>query len=92
MFGIGTMAWNRFTSAGTFAVLVVSLGLLAGCGAKRTGDAAAESSSAENKEVVRQKDPRQEAPTWFQKKQEREGSLTWSGASAGGGVWAGRSR
>lgn len=47
-----------------------------------------------NREEVRQKDPQQQAPTYYQKQQERErpDSSSWSGASMGGGTWAGRSR
>lgn len=56
---------------------------------------------AENGEVSRQHDPRQQlrpqseierCPTYFQKQQEREGHSEWSGGSMGGGTWAGRSR
>jgi hypothetical protein len=56
---------------------------------------------AENIEVARQQNPqlqtrsqpqREAAPDPYQKTQEREGRSEWSGASAGGGVWAGRSR
>jgi hypothetical protein len=55
-----------------------------------------------NEEVTRQNDPRrelrnvveQQKPDYFQRSQERErsDSSSWSGASAGGGTWAGRSR
>jgi len=31
-------------------------------------------------------------PSYFQRSQEREGRSEWSGASGGGGTWAGRSR
>jgi hypothetical protein len=54
----------------------------------------------ENSEVSRQLNPQQQLrpqfqieaqPTYYQKQIEREGNSTWSGASGGGGVWAGRS-
>jgi hypothetical protein len=56
---------------------------------------------AENVEVARQLNPqlqlrsqpeREAVPDPFQKAQERAGHSEWSGASGGGGVWAGRSR
>lgn len=52
-------------------------------------------------EMVRQLDPRREripqavrerVPDYFQRRQEKEGRSEWSGASMGGGTWAGRSR
>lgn len=57
--------------------------------------------SAEGGEVVRQIDPRRELRSqgdrertldYFQRGQERDGRSEWSGASMGGGAWAGRSR
>jgi len=57
---------------------------------------------AESEGVVRQNDPRRETrpqpekerPDYFQRSQERErpDPSSWSGASMGGGTWAGRSR
>lgn len=55
---------------------------------------------ADSEEVKRQVDPRRESrslaekeqPDYFKRGKEREGSSGWSGGSAGGGVWAGRSR
>jgi hypothetical protein len=52
----------------------------------------------ENVEVARQQGPlqlrpqaeKERAPDTFQKSQERSGNSSWSGASGGGGVWAGR--
>jgi hypothetical protein len=55
----------------------------------------------ENSEVARQQRPVQNTrsqpeneadPTYYQKSVEKEGRSEWSGASGGGGVWAGRSR
>jgi hypothetical protein len=55
----------------------------------------------ENCEISRQLNPQQQLrpqfaieaqPTYYQRQLEREGGSTWSGASGGGGVWAGRSR
>jgi hypothetical protein len=55
----------------------------------------------ENGEVCRQITPQREtrpqaekerAPDYFQRTQEREGRSEWSGGSAGGGSWGGRSR
>jgi len=45
-----------------------------------------------SREAARQTDPRQYEPSYFQKQKEKDGSMTWSGASGGGGTWAGRSR
>jgi hypothetical protein len=59
------------------------------------------SRTAESDEVARQQNPQQQLrpqaeiearPTYHQKQAERDGNSTWSGASGGGGVWAGRSR
>ena len=56
---------------------------------------------AESPEIVRQQLPHmhlrpqpeiERDPTWYQRKQEREGRSEWSGASMGGGIWSGRSR
>jgi len=57
---------------------------------------------AQNEEIARQNDPRREQqspaekekPDYFQRSKERErgDSSSWSGASMGGGSWAGRSR
>ena len=56
---------------------------------------------AESEEASRGQNPEQHLrprveverhPGYFQRKQEREGNSEWSGASAGGGTWAGRSR
>lgn len=56
---------------------------------------------AESEEVRRQQHPqsqvrpqseRERAPDTFQRAQERDGKSEWSGASGGGGTWAGRSR
>jgi hypothetical protein len=57
---------------------------------------------AVGEEVTRQIDPRREMrpaaekerPDYYQRSQERErgDGSSWSGASAGGGIWAGRSR
>jgi hypothetical protein len=48
----------------------------------------------ESVEVKRQNDPGREEPSYHvkQSEKERSDSSSWSGASAGGGVWAGRSR
>jgi len=55
----------------------------------------------ENSEVARQLEPRQQLrpqaeierqPTAYQKEREKSGDSSWSGASGGGGTWAGRSR
>jgi hypothetical protein len=53
-----------------------------------------ESRGVENSEVARQQNPKQHErnPPEFQKVQEREGRSEWSGGSAGGGTWGGRSR
>ena len=50
---------------------------------------------AEQNEAKRQQASqaeREKNVPYFQKQQEKDGSLTYSGASGGGGVWAGRSR
>ncbi len=56
---------------------------------------------AESEEASRGQKPEQQLrpraeieahPGYFQRKQEREGKSEWSGASGGGGTWAGRSR
>ena len=56
---------------------------------------------AENTETIRQQFPHmhlrpqpeiERDPTWYQRKQEREGRSEWSGGSMGGGIWSGRSR
>jgi hypothetical protein len=47
---------------------------------------------AENIEVLRQRtEPKERQPDEGQRSRERAGDSTWSGASGGGGVWAGRS-
>jgi hypothetical protein len=50
--------------------------------------------TGENIEVRRQIDPQREEPGYFvkQKEKERGDISSWSGASMGGGVWAGRQR
>jgi hypothetical protein len=51
-------------------------------------------SAAQQEEVKREgaQALREKEPPYFQKQQEKEGRSEWSGASGGGGVWAGRSR
>ena len=57
--------------------------------------------TAESDEVARQQAPQlqlrpkgevERHPSFFQKTQEKEGRSEWSGASMGGGVWAGRAK
>lgn len=56
---------------------------------------------AESEDVSRKQHPQREtrpqaekerAPDYYQRTKEREGGSEWSGASMGGGPWAGRSR
>ncbi|MGH9444129.1 MAG: hypothetical protein ACRD3O_00040 [Terriglobia bacterium] len=57
--------------------------------------AALRARAAENSEVARQMNPApqiERSPSAYQKEREKSGDSSWSGASGGGGTWAGRSR
>jgi hypothetical protein len=43
-------------------------------------------------EHLRPQPEKERVPSYFQRRQEREGKSEWSGGSMGGGTWAGRSR
>jgi hypothetical protein len=64
-------------------------------GTRETVEEMSRKYGSESAEVRRQKEPGIEKPTHHEKRVEQERSeswSSWSGASGGGGVWAGRTR